>query len=58
MILDVREQEEFEAGHIPGAVHVPRGHLETRIERAIPDRSRRVIAYCSTQNRSALAARP
>jgi sulfur-carrier protein adenylyltransferase/sulfurtransferase len=56
VILDVREQQEFEAGHLPGAVHVPRGHLETRIESAIPDRSRRVIAYCSTQNRSALAA--
>ena len=56
MILDVREQQEFEQGYIPGAMHVPRGHLETRIEQAIPDRSRRVIAYCSTQNRSALAA--
>jgi molybdopterin/thiamine biosynthesis adenylyltransferase/rhodanese-related sulfurtransferase len=56
VILDVREQFEYETGHIPGAVHVPRGHLETRIEAAIPDRSRRVIAYCSTQNRSALAA--
>jgi molybdopterin/thiamine biosynthesis adenylyltransferase/rhodanese-related sulfurtransferase len=57
VILDVREQHEFEAGHLPGAVHVPRGHLETRIENAVPDRGRRVIAYCSTQNRSALAAR-
>jgi sulfur-carrier protein adenylyltransferase/sulfurtransferase len=56
VILDVREQDEYEQGHIPGAVHVPRGHLETRIETAVPDRSRRVIAYCSTQNRSALAA--
>jgi molybdopterin/thiamine biosynthesis adenylyltransferase/rhodanese-related sulfurtransferase len=56
VILDVREQHEFEMGHLPGAVHVPRGHLETRIEAAVPDRSRRVIAYCSTQNRSALAA--
>ena len=56
VILDVREQEEFEAGHLPGAIHVPRGHLETRVEGAIPDRSRRVIAYCATQNRSALAA--
>ena len=36
MILDVREQQEFEQGHIPGAVHVPRGHLETRIEQARP----------------------
>src|SRR5919197_1930961 len=56
VILDVREQHEFELGHLPGAVHVPRGHLETRIEQAVPDRSRRVIASCSTQNRSALAA--
>jgi molybdopterin/thiamine biosynthesis adenylyltransferase/rhodanese-related sulfurtransferase len=56
VILDVREQHEFEAGHLPGAVHVPRGHLETRIENALPDRSRRIITYCSTQNRSALAA--
>jgi molybdopterin/thiamine biosynthesis adenylyltransferase/rhodanese-related sulfurtransferase len=56
VILDVREQQEFEMGHLPGAVHVPRGHLETRIEGAVPDRSRPVIAYCSTQNRSALAA--
>jgi molybdopterin/thiamine biosynthesis adenylyltransferase/rhodanese-related sulfurtransferase len=56
VILDVREQVEYEMGHIPGAVHVPRGHLETRIEGAVPDRGQRVIAYCSTQNRSALAA--
>jgi molybdopterin/thiamine biosynthesis adenylyltransferase/rhodanese-related sulfurtransferase len=56
VLLDVREQHEYEQGHLPGAIHVPRGHLETRIEAAVPDRSRRVIAYCSTQNRSALAA--
>ena len=56
VILDVREQHEFEAGHLPGAIHVPRGHLETRIENALPDRSQRIITYCSTQNRSALAA--
>ena len=36
VILDVREQQEFEQGHIPGAVHVPRGHLETRIEQRDP----------------------
>jgi molybdopterin/thiamine biosynthesis adenylyltransferase/rhodanese-related sulfurtransferase len=56
IILDVREQDEYERGHLPGAVHVARGHLETRVENALPDRDRRVIAYCSTQNRSALAA--
>jgi molybdopterin/thiamine biosynthesis adenylyltransferase/rhodanese-related sulfurtransferase len=56
-IVDVRETEEFAAGHLPGAKHVPRGHLESRIEGAVPDRSQRVILYCASGNRSALAAR-
>src|SRR4051812_38770009 len=56
VIVDVREQHEFEEAHIPGAVHVPRGHLEQRIEGAAPDRSSRVILYCASGNRSALAA--
>src|SRR5919201_4092719 len=55
-IVDVREQHEFEESHLPGAVHVPRGHLESRIEGAAPDKSERVIAYCASGNRSALAA--
>src|SRR4051812_50165597 len=56
-IVDVRENEEFAAGHLPGAKHVPRGHLESRIENAVPDRSQRVILYCASGNRSALAAK-
>jgi len=56
VIVDVREQHEFEESHLPGAVHVPRGHLESRIEGAAPDKSQRVIAYCASGNRSALAA--
>src|ERR671922_1261787 len=56
VIVDVREQHEFEEAHLPGAVHVPRGHLESRIEGAAPDKSQRVIAYCASGNRSALAA--
>src|SRR5919205_53740 len=55
-IVDVRETHEFDAGHLPGARHVPRGHLESRIEGAVPDRSQRVILYCATGSRSALAA--
>ena len=35
VIIDVREQHEFEEAHLPGAVHVPRGHLESRIEGAV-----------------------
>ncbi len=56
-IVDVRETEEFATGHLPGARHVPRGHLEQRIEGVVPDRSQRVILYCAAGNRSALAAR-
>jgi len=56
VIVDVREQHEFEAAHLPGAVHVPRGYLESRIEGSVADRSKRVILYCATGQRSALAA--
>src|SRR5919106_4158627 len=56
VIVDVREQHEFDESHLPGAVHVPRGHLESRIEGSAPDKSQRVILYCASGNRSALAA--
>jgi molybdopterin/thiamine biosynthesis adenylyltransferase/rhodanese-related sulfurtransferase len=57
LALDVREQSEWDEGHIPGAVHVPRGHLESRIERAAPDPTRPIVVYCSAGNRSAFAAK-
>jgi sulfur-carrier protein adenylyltransferase/sulfurtransferase len=57
VLVDVRESEEWDAGHIPGAKHVPRGYLESRVEGAIgADRSQRVILYCASGQRSALAA--
>src|SRR5213080_4264692 len=56
VLVDVRESEEWDAGHIPGAKHVPRGYLESRIEGAVADRSQRVVLYCASGNRSALAA--
>jgi molybdopterin/thiamine biosynthesis adenylyltransferase/rhodanese-related sulfurtransferase len=56
-IVDVRESEEWDQGHLPGAKHVPRGYLESRIEGAVPDRDQRVILYCASGNRSALAAK-
>jgi molybdopterin/thiamine biosynthesis adenylyltransferase/rhodanese-related sulfurtransferase len=56
VIVDVRESDEWDAGHIPGAKFVTRGHLESRIEGAAPNRSDRVILYCASGNRSALAA--
>jgi molybdopterin/thiamine biosynthesis adenylyltransferase/rhodanese-related sulfurtransferase len=57
VVVDVREQDEWDEGHIPGAVHIPRGYLESRIERVAPDSSRPVLVYCSAGNRSAFAAR-
>jgi molybdopterin/thiamine biosynthesis adenylyltransferase/rhodanese-related sulfurtransferase len=57
VVVDVREMDEFAAGHIPGAKHVPRGYLESRIEGAVPDRAQHVILYCTSGNRSAYAAR-
>src|SRR3954449_3938891 len=57
VLIDVRESEEWDAGHIPGARHVPRGYLESRIEAAAPDKDARVILYCASGQRSALAAR-
>jgi sulfur-carrier protein adenylyltransferase/sulfurtransferase len=57
VLVDVRETDEFAAGHIPGARHVPRSNLESRIEGAVRDRSQHVILYCASGNRSAWAAR-
>jgi len=56
-VIDVRETDEVAAGHLPGAKHIPRGYLESRIEGAVPDRDAHVIVYCASGNRSAYAAR-
>ena len=55
-LVDVRELDEWDGGHIPGATHIPRGHLESRIEQAVPDRSKPVVLYCAAGNRSARRA--
>ncbi len=57
VLIDVREIDEWSGGHIPGAKHVPKSYLESRIEGAAPDRSQPVILYCQSGNRSAWAAR-
>ncbi len=57
IFIDVREQHEFEERHIDGAIHVPRAYLESRIEQFVPDRSKRVVVYCASGVRSALAAK-
>jgi sulfur-carrier protein adenylyltransferase/sulfurtransferase len=57
VVVDVREAEELQSGRLPGAKHVPRGYLESRIEGAVPDHSQHVILYCASGSRSAYAAR-
>jgi molybdopterin/thiamine biosynthesis adenylyltransferase/rhodanese-related sulfurtransferase len=56
VVVDVREAEEWSGGHIPGAKHVPKSYLESRIE-GTADRDQHVILYCQSGNRSAWAAR-
>ena len=55
--VDVREIDEWEQGHLPGAVLVPRGNLESRIERIAPDKSQPVVLYCAVGARSAFSAK-
>jgi molybdopterin/thiamine biosynthesis adenylyltransferase/rhodanese-related sulfurtransferase len=57
LFVDVRERDEWAEGFIPGAVHVPRGFLESRIEQAVPDRSRELVLYCAGGARSAFAVK-
>jgi sulfur-carrier protein adenylyltransferase/sulfurtransferase len=57
VFVDVREREEWEEGTVPGAVHVPRGQLESRIEGLVPARSTELVLYCAGGSRSAFAAK-
>ena len=57
LFVDVREREEWEEGTVPGALHVPRGQLESRIEGLVPDRSTEIVLYCAGGSRSAFAAK-
>lgn len=56
VILDVREHEAFQAGHIPGAVHLPRGQLELRVNSVLPDPTVRIVTCCEFGKISTLAA--
>jgi rhodanese-related sulfurtransferase len=56
IVLDVREKDAFEAGHIPKAKHLPRGQLELRVNEAFPDPTVRIVTYCEVGKISTLAA--
>ncbi len=56
LLVDVREESEFAAGHLPGAVHIGKGVIERDIERKVPDPATPLVLYCGGGFRSALAA--
>ena len=55
-LVDVREESEYAAGHLPGAVHMGKGVIERGIESKVPDASTPLVLYCGGGFRSALAA--
>ena len=56
VLLDVREEEEWRRGYLPGARHLCKGIIERDIETAVPDHAAHVVLYCGGGFRSALAA--
>jgi rhodanese-related sulfurtransferase len=56
VVLDVREESEFAAGHVPGAVSLGKGIIERDIEHVVPNPSQKIMLYCGGGFRSALAA--
>lgn len=56
LLIDVRDQDEFSRGHIPGAIHMSKGIIERDIEQRIPDQRTPLVLYCQKGFRSALAA--
>ena len=56
-ILDVRTQEEYDEGHIPGAVLIPNTELEERAEEVLTDKDQLILVYCHSGRRSKLAAK-
>lgn len=58
LLIDVREPGEFEEGHVPGAMNIPRGMLEFKMsqDEKLADRNRSILVYCKTSGRAALSA--
>ncbi len=56
ILVDVREKDEWRQGHIPGAIHVPRGFLEMQAASRLPDKDAKIVTYCAAGIRSAFAA--
>ena len=57
ILLDIRDKEEYETGHIPGAINISRGTLELKSHLIIPDKTKKIIVYCGLDLRSPLATK-
>lgn len=55
IFLDCREPKEFKMGHVPGAVNIPRGLLEFKIGKQVPDKNAKIVMYCKSGGRGCLA---
>ena len=56
VILDVRDEEQYEAEHLPGAISLPRAAIELEIDEIVPDQDTRVVAHCGGNTRGSLSA--
>ena len=56
VILDAREQDEYDEGHIPGAILIPYGEIADRAEKDLPDKDQLILVYCRSGRRSKIAA--
>ena len=56
LFLDCREPKEFKMGHVPGAVNIPRGLLEFKIDKKVPDKKAPIVVYCKVGGRGCLSA--
>ena len=56
IILDTREQEEFDEGHIPGAILIPYTEIENKVEEMLPDKDKLILVYCRSGRRSKIAS--
>ncbi len=57
VFVDVRPRDEWDEGHLPGALHVPRNNLESRVEALLPDKTQTLVVYCASGVRSAFATK-
>jgi len=56
IFLDCREPKEFKMGHVPGAINIPRGLLEFKIAKKVPDKNTKILMYCKKGGRGCLAS--